>query len=392
MQPHTPEIKLSFITLLLLISFASVNAVLFTPALPYIALFFNVTHAAAQETIVWFLIGYAFGQLLYGPIANRFGRKQALYMGISLQIISSLICILSGLIHVYSLLVLGRFLLALGSGVGLTMTFTLINECYESKIAAQKASYLMLAFAITPGVGVAVGGVLNMLYGWMSCFYAGAVYGLILLLCVTRLPETKKNLDLNALNISYLLKTYKNQFKNSQLILGGLLMAGATCVVYVFAATAPFIAIMIFGINSAEYGIANILPPIGMVLGSLVSAQLSKKYTIERVVQSGIIIAIVGVIIMLAGMLLKWPVLYCLFSPMIIIYFGLCFVFANASVLAMRNVSDKAHGSAVMSFMNMGAVTLLVLSLGLFPMKPLLLPIMYMTLCIGMLGMLKLAV
>jgi DHA1 family bicyclomycin/chloramphenicol resistance-like MFS transporter len=136
------QTKLPFFTLLLLISFASVNAVLFTPALPNIAQFFGINEDVAQQTMTWFLVGYAFGQLLYGPLANRFGRKPALYMGISLQMYSSLLCVLAGYTHTFWLLAIGRFLLALGSGVGLKMTFTLVNECYEPKIASQKISYL----------------------------------------------------------------------------------------------------------------------------------------------------------------------------------------------------------------------------------------------------------
>jgi DHA1 family bicyclomycin/chloramphenicol resistance-like MFS transporter len=213
----------AFITLLLMISFASVNAVLFTPALPDISAFFSLTDATTQQTITWFLIGYALGQLLYGPIASRFGRKPALYTGISLQIISCFICASAGLLHCFSVLVVGRFMLALGSGVGLKMTFTIVNECYEPKIASQKISYLMLAFAITPGLGVALGGFLNAKLGWMSCFYASALYGVLLLYLTRRLPETSNPLDQNALKLSHLLHAYGTQFKNRQLICGGLM-------------------------------------------------------------------------------------------------------------------------------------------------------------------------
>lgn len=382
-------IKLPFFTLLLLISFASVNAVLFTPALPNIANYFRISEAVSQSTITWFLVGYAVGHLLYGPIANRFGRKPTLFAGIILQIVSSLLCVFAGMIHEYSLLVLGRFLLALGSGVGLKMTFTLVNECYEPKIASQKVSYLMLAFAITPGLGVALGGILNTYFGWTSCFYAGAIYGIFLLLLVTRLPETQKILNFDALKIKYLLHGYTSQFKNAQLIAGGLLMGGSTCFVYVFAAVAPFIAINIFGMNSAEYGIANILPPIGLILGSLVGARLSKIYALESIILAGILITSAGVILMWLLMLMNFTVLVSLFSPMVIIYFGLCFILANASTIAMSRASDKAYGSAIMNFINMGLATLVVLSLGLFSIKPLLLPVIYFILCIVMMGMLK---
>lgn len=384
------QTKLPFFTLLLLISFASVNAVLFTPALPNITHFFDITEDFAQQTITWFLIGYALGQLVYGPIANRFGRKPALYAGISLQIVSSLLCVLAGVIHEFWLLVIARFFLALGSGVGLKMTFTLVNECYEPKIASQKISYLILAFAITPGLGVALGGMLNTYYGWTSCFYAGAIYGLMLLFFVARLPETQKTLNLSALKVKHLLHEYSSQFKNTQLISGGLLMGGSTCFVYVFAAVAPFIAINIFGLNSTEYGMANILPPIGLILGSIVSARLTKKYSLESIIKIGIWIASLGALLMSMAMIMHFPVLFSLFLPMIIIYFGLCFVLANASTIAMSQVSDKAHGSAVMNFINMGLATVVVLSIGFLPMKALLLPVIYIILCIVMMGIFKL--
>ena len=374
----------SFFTLLLMISFASVNAVFFTPALPDIAHYFTISSVKAQQTITWFLVGYALGQLIYGPLANRFGRKPALYAGIALQIASSLVCVFSGMIHSYLLLVIGRFLLALGSGVGLKMTFTLVNECYEPKIAAQKVSYLMLAFAITPGLAVALGGILTTHFGWTSCFYAGAFYGMVLLALTMRLPETLKTRHLDALNMMHLFQNYSAQFKNRQLITGGLLMGGSTCFVYLFAAAAPFIAINMMGLSSAQYGLANLLPPIGLIIGSIVSAQLIKRYSLEIILRSGILIATLGVIVMITAMLFQMPVIFSLFLPMIIIYFGLCFIMANGSTLAMSKTQDKAHGAAVMSFINMGLATIVVLMLGLFTMKALLLPLFYLVICAGM--------
>lgn len=369
---------ISFFTLLLLISFASVNAVLFTPALPAITDFFAISENAAQQTITWFLIGYALGQLIYGPLANRFGRKPALYGGIALQIMSSFLCVLAGVLHLYLLMVIGRFLLALGSGVGLKMTFTLINEAYEPKQASEKMSYLMLAFAITPGLGIAIGGILNAHFGWESCFYAGAIYGVILLLLVSRLPETLHELHYNALKLSYLYHAYTTQFKNFKLVVGALLMGGVTCFVYVFAALAPFISITIYGMKSSEYGLANIIPALGMLFGSLVSARLSKLFSFTMLMRTGIIIAILGVIIMFIAMKMHAAVIYAVFLPMMLVYFGSCFVLANASTLAMSSVSDKAHGAAVMSFINMGTATVVVLSVAAFQTTAMLLPMIYL--------------
>ncbi|HBD9374641.1 TPA: MFS transporter [Legionella pneumophila] len=382
-----PKNELSFMTLLLLISFASVNAVLFTPALPNITVFFGITEHAAQQTITSFLIGYALGQLIYGPMANRYGRKRTLYVGISLQIISSILCVLAGMFALYSLLVLGRFLLALGSGVGLKMTFTLVNESYPPKLAAQKTSYLMLAFAIAPGMSVALGGILNSHYGWESCFYAGIVYGLILLAMATQLPETQKSLQLDAFQMKHLLHGYVSQFKNKPLISGGALMGGASCFVYLFAATAPFIAINLLGMSTTEYGLANILPSLGLTLGSVLSAQFAKKYSQRAGIQLGISISGFAALAMMIAALTHHSAFIKLFLPMIFIYLGLSFIFANASTFAMNHTSDKAHGSAVMNFINMGLVTVVILGLSVLPMSQYLLPAIYIILSALMMGL-----
>ena len=374
----TPSI--SFLTLLLMISFASVNAVLFTPALPNIADFFHITDSTAQQTILWFLIGYALGQLIYGPLSSYFGRKKALYLGIGLQIISSLICVLAGLLHEYLLLITGRFLMAVGAGVGLKMCFTLVNENYEPKIASQKMAYLMLSFAITPGLSIALGGILNAHFGWMSCFYVGAFYGVILFWMITRLPTLQETLDPKAFELSHLIHGYATPFKSTKLVLGGFVMGGATSFIYVFSALAPFVAMNILGMNSTQYGAANILPAVGLALGSIISAKLTKHRSLQFTMGVGMLISAIGVIAMFILTMLHYSALISLFIPMFIIYCGLSLVFANVSTLAMNQVQDKAHGSAVMNFINIGMATIVVFTAGWFAINSLLLPIIFISL------------
>jgi len=370
-----------------MISFASVNAVLYTPALPDIAKYFTISSNLAQQTMTWFLIGYTLGQLLYGPLANRFGRKPALYTGIILQIASSLLCVLAGVLHEFTLLTIGRFLLALGAGVGLKMAFTLVNEYYEPKIAHQKIAYIMLAFGITPGIAIALGGLCTTYFGWFSCFYASAIYGVLLLILATRLPETKKVLDKHALQLKHLTQEYCTQFKNPMIIAGGLLMGICTCFIYVFAALGPFIAINLFGITSEQYGIANILPPLGLVGGSIIAAQLAKKYSPGFIIQIGIIMACLGSLLMLLTLALGLPIIFALFLPLIFIYFGVALILPNASMYAMQYATDKAHGSAVMNFLNMGLATTVVLNLGFLTISKLLLPIIYFIAVIGLMAL-----
>lgn len=355
--------KPSFFTLLLLFSFAAVNAVLFTPALPAISHYFEVSGDLAQDSMALFLLGYTFGQLIYGPIANRYGRIPAIYIGAVIQIISSFGCVLAVHWHSFELFNAARFMAAIGSAVGLKITFTLVNEYYSAKEASQKIAYLVLAFAIMPGLSVSIGGILTEYVNWISCFYFLAAYGLLLLLLSAKLPETKKQLDLDAFKREHLVEGYVSQVKIPKLTTAGLIMGGCSSLVYLFASIAPFIAIEHFNMSSAAYGFANLLPSVGMIAGGLMSAQLLKKLSIIAVISIGAPLTCLGVAMLTAAMAFDWPPLWSLFIPTMITFAGNSMLYGNASTLGLQATADKAHGSAVMNFLNMGLCTLAVLSL-----------------------------
>jgi DHA1 family bicyclomycin/chloramphenicol resistance-like MFS transporter len=98
-----------FVTLLLLISFGAVSAVLFTPALPQIKNYFGISQVLAELTVSLFLAGYAIGQLPYGAISNRFGRKPALFFAIALTIVGTILCIFSANLNCFPLLFISHF-------------------------------------------------------------------------------------------------------------------------------------------------------------------------------------------------------------------------------------------------------------------------------------------
>tara|TARA_R110002094_G_scaffold12708_3_gene22826 strand:+ start:1184 stop:1642 length:459 start_codon:yes stop_codon:yes gene_type:complete len=127
--------KPSLLVLILLISFPPVCTVFISPGLPQISDYFNISNNLAQQLITLFLLGYAFGQLCYPSIANHYGRKIALYVGMTIFIISSIICILSIIFHHFELLKIGRFIMALGASVGMNITYTIINDYYSMQRA-----------------------------------------------------------------------------------------------------------------------------------------------------------------------------------------------------------------------------------------------------------------
>ena len=150
-KPHTAILRK-------LISLASIGAVLFTPGIPSITKFFGISEGFAQSALTLFLVGYALGQILYSPIANRFGGKPTLYLGLAIAILGSLLSGLSKPLDSYSLLTISRLITSLGASVGLVLSLTIINDYYYEHQARKIVPLVSTAFAIIPFLGVAIGG------------------------------------------------------------------------------------------------------------------------------------------------------------------------------------------------------------------------------------------
>ncbi len=364
--------------LMLLISFGSIGAVAFTPALPMIAQFFAISSATAELTVTWYLLGYTIGQLLYGPLANRYGSKNTIIIGAVIEIIGAIGCIASYYTHSFELLIVSRFIMALGAGGGLTMSFTISSKLCSPKEHARITSLLIIAFAITPGIGVFIGGILVSSYAWVSAFYFMLIYGIIILLLGITLPEVFTQKKLDALNPRKLLYNYLNQFKRP-VVFGGLLVGSGTCITYTFAILAPFIAMDTIGISPKAYGIYNFIPVLGMLLGSLLASHLSKRLTSKKSIKLGLFISLVGVLLLFFCLMLFSHNVLSLFAPVMIIYIGLSFIFGNSSALALRETDDKSNASALMSFINMSSAVITIMLLSFFSIHvAIMLPLLYL--------------
>ncbi len=372
----------SLFILLLLVSFASVSAVLFTPALPEISRDLGITTSQAQLTISLFLIGFALGSLPYGPISNRYGRKTATYIGLTLAMLGSLLIALS---HDYQLFLLGRFLTALGSSVGMKIAFTMIGDVYDGPAATKKISYMMLSFAIGPGAAIAIGGFLTTHFGWNSCFYFLIGYSLFMVFMTSLLPETIKERDMEALNFAKIKIGYLAKFKNKKLVTAALLMGGATSFVYLFASEAPFIAINQIGLSEESYGYLNFIPPIGMIAGTFLTNGLARRETLS-VLLIGITISLGAAALMLALFLLGYLNRWTLFIPMPFLYIGLSLIYSNASATALSVAKNKSNASAVMNSISVATCVVILFAVQALNLRAaFVLPLGFLMVCLLML-------
>lgn len=380
LYPHRLDQKEPHILILIIMSsFASMGAVIFAPALPEIARYFHISEGHSQLTITLFLLGYAIGQLVYGPLSNRFGRKPAFYIGIVIATVGSLISIASEPLHSFTALILGRMLEALGSSAGLVVSFTIISDHYYPEQARRIVAYLMLAFAIVPGMATFIGGVLVTHLHWISCFYFLLIYGLFLIIPAMLLEETAKDLKADAVHFRQILKNYRITLKNKLLTNTTLFFALSGMCVYLYVASAPFIAINYLHLSPQTYGLIGLIPFIGTALGSIVSAQLSSRFAAKLLMKLGLIIDGISAIFLATLFYFDVVNLTVLIVCGFILMFGNCLIVGNGASVATSTSEDKANASAIMNFINVGMVMLGTLMLAIVPGSPIIkLPVSFL--------------
>lgn len=361
-KKHNPN---TFI-LILLISYASVSAVLFTPALPQIMQALDTNQSGIQLTVAIFLLGYAFGQLIYGPLANRFGRKGALYIGFSMALLGDVISLIACLCGSLLFLVLGRFITALGACSGYTLTCTIINEHYELEQARKILATAILSFATAPGISIMLGGVLSTHLGWQSIFTVMTAYGALLLFLITRLPETSRRIDYKALQLKRIIHQYSLTLNNQKFVLYGLACTAWSALLYFYYADAPFIAEHDFHFSSQKYGAVSLITAAGYFIGNLLSRKLAAVMTGQKAIKTGLIIVAFGLMTLslMVFNVIHWHYLY--FCAVAVCFAGGAIVFSNAVALGLHNVPDIASGSSMFGFLSVLGAMLCTSAVGYF--------------------------
>jgi len=208
------------IWLLSYISIASVSAAIITPALPQIQSQFGLSLGAVEWMVSAFLIGYVIGQLIYGPLANRFGRLTSLRIGLVINLVGILICFTAFYNQAYWLLIIGRLVSALGAASGLACTFMLINEWLPEVQRKTAMAYSILSFALGAGLAVMIGGIITEYWQWQGCLWFLLAHGLVMLLGTRVFSETL--LAPRPIQILSILCDYSKALKSQKLVIYSL--------------------------------------------------------------------------------------------------------------------------------------------------------------------------
>lgn len=314
----------------------------YLPAFPAMAQAFATDEKHVQATLAAYFLGLSIGQLAYGPVADRFGRRKPLMFGVTVFTLASLACAYAPNLDT---LVLARFVQALGGCAGMVLSRAIVSDKCDPVASAKVFSQLMLVMGLAPILAPMLGGVLVNVAGWQSIFLTLGLFSAACLLAVSLgLPESMPE-DMPRQPLSGALRQYLRLLADrvflGHAVTGGIAIAG----MFAYIAGSPFVFIKLYGVPAEHYGWLFGANAAGFILVAQVNARLLAKrgpaFLLARAVwlYLGAGLALLGVAALRPTAL--WPLLVPLFTCIA----SLGCIIPNASACAMSGQGARA-GSA----------------------------------------------
>ncbi len=340
-------------TLGLLSAMGAFSIDMYLPGFPDIARDLHTTVAHITLSITSFFIGISIGQMIYGPLLDKYGRKKPLYIGLAIYLVTSLACAFAPTANA---LIVIRFFQALGSCAGLVASRAYVRDIFPVSENAKVFSLLMLVLALSPIVAPTLGGYVSSSFGWQSIFYILAtIAGLTLLLVLIKLPEGRKP----DLSISLLPRPIIHGFlevaKVPQFYTYAFAGAIASSGLYAYIAGSPFVFMEMYHVSEKQYGWIFAIVAMGLIGASQVNTVLLRKYSSEQIIKATLFCQCLAGLALVLG---TWFHFLGLYSTIFLAWVFLStqgFAFPNSSALCLAPFTKNAGtASALMGALQLG--------------------------------------
>jgi DHA1 family bicyclomycin/chloramphenicol resistance-like MFS transporter len=328
------------IVLSLLISLGPITIYVYLPAFIDIAGSFEVATSKVQLTLTFYLIGIVLGQISYGPIIDRYGKKPPLVFGLTLYTLSSLGCYFSQNIEQVIIL---RLLQAIGGCCAVVICRAIVRDIYSTQRSAQVFSNLILVSGLTPILAPFIGNAILSQFDWRFIFLVLTVFGLLcLILSIIFIPETK-GFD-HQEKIHHALKKYYQILKDKNFVANSLAGGSLMACLMSYMTISAFLYLQFFKVSTTNFSIIFSINAGSFILFAQLNNLLLKKFSIEQITDNLIYVPLTaGILLILSGF---FYVNIITISILIFVLVGMCGAISpNVSALAMSN-QLKYTGSA----------------------------------------------
>lgn len=318
----------------------------YLPALPRLREDFGATASLAALTVSACLLGLALGQLLAGPVSDRYGRRRPLMVGLAFFAIASLLCALSP--SIWALIAL-RVLQGVGGAAGIVISRAIVRDLYGGIDAARFFSKLMIVNGLAPIVAPLVGGQLLKVMSWRGIFVVLAGLGLVLLVAaMLTLPETLEPERRVSGGLSATLSTFGMLLRDRTFMGYALAVGFGAAALFSYIAGSPFVLQEMFGISEQQFSLIFATNSLGIVIAGQVNGRLVGRIPLRRMLAFGLVGCATGGLLLLTVVLVGSIGLVGILPALFLTIASLGFVFPNASALALADHPRTAGAASAL--------------------------------------------
>lgn len=325
---------------------------MYLPAFPAIATNLNTSVAKVMLSLSSFFIGISAGQMIYGPLLERYGRKKPLYVGLSLYLLATIGCALATTVDA---LIAFRLLQALGGCAGMVASRAMVRDLFDVSENAKVFSSLMLVIAVSPIIAPTLGGYITSAFGWRYVFASLMLIDLAVLASVFFwLPESKPPNPLYSLMPKDVTKSFLGILVHPQFYVYALTGATAASGLYAYLSGSPQVYIEFFQLNEKQYGWVFAIIALGVITASQINNVVLRRHSSAKIVRAALMFQNVFGIALVLVTFLEVNNLY--LTTALIFLFLACqgFIFPNASALTLAHFGHAAgNASALMGAIQM---------------------------------------
>jgi DHA1 family bicyclomycin/chloramphenicol resistance-like MFS transporter len=328
----------------LLTALGPLSTDMYLPSLPTIASALQTSTAAVQLTLSVFLIGFAAGQVIYGPLADRHGRKPPLIAGLVLFTAASIGCAVAPTIEI---LVAMRFLQALGASGPIVLARTVVRDLYEGPRAGRELSRMGTIMGFVPAAAPVLGGVMHTVFGWQSTFLFCALFGLIAIaVVVTKLPETIRSRSQEALSLVGILRGFAVLTRHRGFLAYMALLSLTYGGLFAYISASSFVLQGVYRLSEFAFGIAFAIGVLGYIAGTLLAQRIVPRLGLARTIGLGVVFLAAGGLLMLAAVILGPGHPAEIVLPMVVYLIGVGLVMPQTMASALQPFPDRAGAAS----------------------------------------------
>ncbi len=338
---------------------------MYLPSLPAIGQALQASTAQAQFTISSYLFGFAVGQIVYGPISDRFGRRPVILAALVLYAIGSVFCAITQSIET---LIAVRFLQALGGAGAIVLARAVVRDIYSGVRAGRELSLMGSITAFAPIVAPAIGGVLQTAFGWRASFVLLVMFALFAAAAAARLlPETLRERTPGPFSARAMAMLYRSVLVHRGFLANlGILTASF---VGLFAWISGISVVMqgVYGLSPAAFGATYAVSALGYMLGTSIAARVVMRIGLDRTMGIGAAVQAAGGLAMAVAVALGLGSVAWLVGAMTLYLAGMGFVLPQTQASALTPFPDRAGtASSLMGFTQQSCAAIAAAAIGGF--------------------------